>query len=243
MRYDALLFDFDGLLMDTEAIHIVAWEVYLKEYGLRATEEQLAHGVGMTDARVAENFKAMLGLKPAISKIVSDKADIYYRMLGEADLRPLPGVVDLLAGGTKAGFALGVCSSSQSREVELGLRRMLEGMSRRGEGNLPADPRKVFRHICCGDVVEATRRKPEPDLYLLAAKAMGVAPGKCLALEDSPSGSKAAVAAGMGCVCALTRYTRNMEFPEGVRKVNSLAEVAADPERFGLPFSRASAVP
>jgi len=226
-NHTAIVFDFDGLLIDTEIIHIRSWEEFFRSIHVKAERSAFSQGVGKSDVDFAEILRRQFALDLSVGEIVRRKADLYRRMLAVEPLAPEPGVAELIDSCASVGFPIAVASSSVRFEVELGLRRMFEAM---GKGT---STREVFRAVCCGDEVE--KRKPAPDLYLLAAQRLELPPAACLALEDSPDGSRAALAAGMQCIAVGSEYTRGMEFPAGIREIDSVAEIASNPVAFRLP--------
>ena len=122
---------------------------------------------------------------------------------------PEPGVVALVERGRELGMRLGVASSSRRLWIDATLRSL--GLS------------DAFDAIVSGDDVE--RGKPDPQIYLLAARQLGVAPHRCLAIEDAPKGVQSARAAGMAVLGVRTPYTAHLRLEGAERIVDSLADL------------------
>lgn len=184
MKTKALLFDFDGLILDTETTEFSVWQTIYREYGqemLPETWGQVIGGYGIS------NFDGAIHL----AELVGDRADVQAlraRFRSESDaliLRQpiLPGVVDYLNDARCLGLCLAVASSSPHNWVDTHLARL--GLADR------------FDVIICGDDVPPGRTKPHPDLFLKALDALGIKAGEAIVFEDSPNGITAARAAGI----------------------------------------------
>ena len=180
----ALIFDFDGLILDTETTEFRVWQSIYHEYGQEMYPEtwgQVIGGYGIS------NFDGAVHL----ADLVGDGANVEElraRFRSESDamiLRQpvLPGVVDYLDEGQRLGLHLAVASSSPHSWVDTHLAR-LELADR-------------FDVIICGDDVPPGRTKPHPDLFLKALDAMGIQADEAIVFEDSPNGVKASITAGI----------------------------------------------
>jgi HAD superfamily hydrolase (TIGR01509 family) len=205
---DALVFDFDGLILDTEWTKYTAVSEAFAAHGVELPVDEWREAVGRTDSRHWTDW-----LEDAVGAPI-DRATIYpagvARSLALLDAEVVrPGVVELLDAATRRGIALAVASSSPSDWVEPHLDRL---------GLLAGFDAVVTRE----DVVAT---KPAPDLYLAAVAAIGAVPARSVALEDSAHGCTAAVAAGLRCVVAPNRLTRRQDFDHADLVVTSLADV------------------
>jgi HAD superfamily hydrolase (TIGR01509 family) len=168
---DALLWDFDGVLADTEPAHQASWNAVLKPYGIQFTWEQyLKECVGIADFKLAER----LNVPPEVVPLKQQ----HFRDALERTPPFLPGTLDLLHE-LAPRFRMAVVSSSFRREIGPPIERA---------GLLP-----MFEAVICGDDVQ--RLKPNPDPYLLAVARLGVR--SPLVIEDSDSGVAAGRAAGL----------------------------------------------
>lgn len=206
---DALIFDFDGLICDTEGCLAQAAERVFLQHGVGFPFERWLDVIGTSSPN---NFwvpwlEELVG-EPIDEREVLDEFD-RHNMAATAELVANPGVDQLLDMADDEGIAVGVASSSSSRWVT-GLLDQLGLLHR-------------FSHVLTrGDVVHA---KPAPDLYLLAAKRFKSNPVQCVALEDSRNGSLAAVAAGMPCIVVPNELTQHQDLSHATRRVASLADV------------------
>ena len=177
----AVVFDNDGLTLDTETVWTRGEEALFARRGLEFTQTHKLELVGTAAPVAAGKLAAMLGAEPG------DGAAIYgeLRELVLAELAqgcaPMPGAVDLLAALRQRGVPLGLCSNSPRAFVDLALR--VSGLE------------SAFDATLAGD--EVAHPKPAPDPYRAVCAALGATPADCVALEDSPTGAESARAAGL----------------------------------------------
>lgn len=199
----ALVFDFDGLMVDTETVIIEAWERIHAHDGFSADRAVLHALVGHTDivqdvwtAYPPNHDKHSLGRRwRDLSRSLMDAAPV------------LPGVHELLDSARAAGLRLAVASNSNRPHVENHLR--LRGLD------------TLFDAICTRDEVQ--HPKPAPDVYLEALRRLGVAPGETLAFEDSVPGHLAAHRAGLRVIVIPGPSTLHDEFPHAALRLPTLA--------------------
>jgi len=203
-----LVFDFDGLIVDTEWPEYRAVAECFEAHGLDYPPERWVHVIGSSwDIDWVSQLEADLG-RPVDRAELLDRRRSRARELREP-LHLLPGVRTLLDAAEAAGLALAVASSSPRDWVEPHLDRL---------GLLP----KFALTRCRDDVAEA---KPAPDLYLAACVGLGVDPSCTVALEDSANGVTAANAAGMRSVAVPNRLTRYLDLSHAHLVVDSMAEL------------------
>lgn len=209
-RLGALLFDFDGLIVDTETPTFAAVAEIFTDHG---TELDLAWWrsiIGTADhPHWSEVLAAQLG-RPVDRHALLAERESRRRALLEAET-VRPGVVELLDAADAAGVSAAVASSSPLDWVAGHLERL--GLAHR------------FHHLTTRDDVggDARRTKPAPDLFLHAADRLGVPPGACVVLEDSPYGVAAARAAGMAVVAVPSPMTAPLDFNGADAVLPSLA--------------------
>ncbi|MGI6113619.1 MAG: HAD family hydrolase [Mahellales bacterium] len=198
----ALIFDMDGVLMDSEPVIKAAAIAGLKEFGVDAKIDDFEPFVGMGEDRfiggVAEKYGVpyRLEMKKRVYEIY---VDIVADNLGIYD-----GVQQFLLEMKERGYVLALASSADKVKVEANLR--VTGIAA-----------SIFAAIVCGEDVE--KKKPFPDIYLYAAQKIGVSPNNCLVVEDAISGIKAAKAAGMQCIAVTSSFGRDVLEKEGADAV------------------------
>ena len=191
-----ILFDFDGLILDTETPIFQAWKEKFREYGKELLLEEWAQILGKSNDELGpiEGFLNDIPDPEIRERVLAEvTADEHARVKRE---QPLPGVVDLLKKSRQTGLKLGIVSSSERKWVHSNLERL---------GLLD-----YFDHTSCADdVVEA---KPDPALYQLGLKKMDLSPDRIVVLEDSPFGVLAAKRAGLFCIAVPNQLTSRMTF-------------------------------
>ncbi len=229
----ALVFDCDGVLADTERDgHRVAFNQAFGELGLplewsvETYQEKLkvAGGKERMATELTPEFVAANGL-PAEPEGQAEllagwhrrKTAIYTDMVSVGRLPPRPGIGRVIAEADDAGWALAVASTS----AEPSVRAILEQAA-----GIERVPRFV---VLAGDIVE--RKKPAPDIYLLALERLGTSPAETLVIEDSRNGLLAAVAAGLRCVMTVNGYTEHEDASEAVLVVTSLGDAGGETTR------------
>ncbi len=206
------IFDCDGLLADTETPDYDAWREIYEEQGLHLPVEMWAHTIGAAKGQSLNDWHAPLAeaAGPDYDRdAVRDRRQAFYQAaIGK--LTPMPGVLALLDALDEAQIPCAVASNSDREWVD----RILDitGLTPR------------FQTIATADEVE--HPKPAPDIYLLAARRLGVPPQRCAAFEDSPRGLAAAHAAGMFTVAVPTAMTRHFAFEQAHHIVESLEKLA-----------------
>jgi len=177
MPLAAVLFDNDGLTLDTEPAWTRAEQALFARHGSTFTMEHKRALLGTAPVEAAGKLEAMLGID-------GDRlnAELYELVLEEVatGVEPMPGAVDLLEALRAEGIPAGLVSNSRRGFVERGIRS--------------AGLERAFAVIVTAE--EVARPKPAPDAYVAAAVALGAAPGECAVLEDSPTGLAAGRAAG-----------------------------------------------
>lgn len=215
-----VIFDCDGVLVDSEPIANRVLAELLSEAGVpTTTEESMVRYTGRSISGVCEEVEAQLGRPLALRGGVTDFYGEYRTRVFAAfhqSLAPIDGVARALDRITSAGHPASrtcVASSSSPDRIELSLQ--LTGLFERFEG-------RVF------SALEVARGKPEPDLFLHAARKMGSLPSECVVVEDSVYGARAGVAAGMsvlGFCSGVAGSDPETLAGEGVRVFRSMEEL------------------
>jgi HAD superfamily hydrolase (TIGR01509 family) len=210
MRYDLVIFDNDGVLVDSEPISNRLLAAYLTELGHPTSyEDSVRDYMGSALHRVHD-----LVLERTGQRLPDDFDEVFHSRVFAAfrrQLRPVPGVVDVLEKLTVDGTSYCVASSGSHERIRVGHRTT--GLDRW------FDDTRIFSSEDVG------RGKPAPDLFLHAAERMGAVPARCVVVEDSPLGVRAAVAAGMD-VYGFTAMTPAPKLAGATRLFADMGELA-----------------
>ena len=179
----------DGLLVETESIHVRAWQEFLRLRGIEAPKGFCESLVGTSIRDNVITSQRVLGLEGDVKELTRERDAFYLEMLEKEDLTPLPGVPALFDLAETSRLPLAVCSSSPPDQLAVILPRVLEAT-----GRAPR-PEEFFDVMVCGQ--DVIHQKPAPDIYVKCAGELGVPPGECLTFEDSVAGAAASAAAGM----------------------------------------------
>ena len=205
----ALIFDLDGLIADTERLHYQAYRQALSEMGVDLCESDYGEHWVRWGKGIAE-WVATHGLALDSHALRQRKAQHYLDLLGSS-LRPMEGALEVLAGFHRQ-MRMALASSSYRDAID----GVLAGLK-------IAD---FFEVIVSG--LDVRRVKPEPDLFLKAARDLGVEPAQCLVLEDAEKGVLAAHRAGMRCIAVPNDYTRHHDFSAATTICSSLKEITPE---------------
>ncbi|MGW0999435.1 HAD family hydrolase [Streptomyces sp. NPDC002520] len=210
MRYDLILFDNDGVLVDSEPISNRLLAEYLTELGHPTTyEDSIRDYMGAAMHRIHD-----LVLERTGQRLPDDFDDVFHARVFaafERELKPVAGVADVLEKLAADGVPYCVASSGSHERIRVGHRTT--GLDRWFTED------RIFSSQDVG------RGKPAPDLFLYAAERMGVAPERCAVVEDSPLGVRAAVAAGMD-VYGFTAMTPAERLAGAGQLFSSMGELA-----------------
>ena len=204
---EALIFDFDGLILDTETPEFVVLQEIYAEYNAELSIEkwgQIIGGRGASDFDPLAELEELAGISIARDALKERWQSESHRRI-ERNLI-LPGVLELLAEAEQRGLKLAVASSSPHSWVDAHLTR-LKLFDR-------------FPHIVCAD--DVTRTKPSPELFLLALSKLNVRADRAVIFEDSPNGVQAANAAGVPVVAVPNPVTSQLAFSGENLRLESL---------------------
>ena len=209
----AVILDLDGVMVDSEPVHQRAFEMLLARHGIvrQFTEEEYGrYFVGIPVKENAEWLITHFDLRGEPADIIAEREAIYEAMLKDpASLIPMPGVFALIDALSARGLPLGVASGSPRGQVDTILRGL--GIAAR------------FRAVVGGTDVPHT--KPAPDVYERAAQELGIAPARCVAIEDSETGIASAKAAGLRAIAVPNRYTAHQDLSHADARVARLEQV------------------
>lgn len=207
----AIVFDMDGLMVDSEPLSQQAWDEYLRPYGQQLSEEIVQSIIGLRADVSTPIIKDLFNLPEPVPIIIHKRAAIYSQIRAKG-VPTMPGLHALQAEIARRGIPWAVATSSPRIHAVEVLDHL--GLQERCQA------------IAAGD--EVTHGKPNPDIYLLAAERLGLPPQDCLALEDSGPGSLAASRAGMTVIAIPNVQTKTADFSHVHYLYHSLENVLAN---------------
>jgi HAD superfamily hydrolase (TIGR01509 family) len=188
----AVIFDMDGVVVDSEPYSVQALLDILRQYGIEPTADDLRRSYGR---RVRDDFVdyfTRYSVTADVTTAIAHKHARYYH-LAAGHLQPFPGVMSLLKRLCDCGYRLALASSGDRVKVAFGM----QALSLHG----------AFETVVTGD--DVAHSKPDPEIYLTAAQRLGVRPAICVAIEDAPAGVEAAKRAGMRCIAVTNSVARD----------------------------------
>jgi HAD superfamily hydrolase (TIGR01509 family) len=203
---EAVIFDVDGVLTDSEPLHLEATNRVLSEHGKALDEEENKEYLGLDERDFWRKVAARFELKADPDALGAQRVEVYLELMKDG-LLPMPGVPECITGMLMRGLSLAAASSSSRRVVDATLAEL--GLQ------------KSFQAVVCGD--EVARSKPDPEIFLKAAERLGVPPENCLVIEDAPHGIQAAREAGMLPVAVLNQYNIDLDLTAAERIFSGLA--------------------
>ena len=185
-----VLFDLDGVLVDSESFICKAAIMMFDELGLKVKPVDFHPFVGTGENMYLGGVAESYGLKPDIERIKARTYEIY-REIVKGNLSPLPGAHEFISVCREKGFKLALATSTDWIKMEINLKEI----------GLSPD---TFQSVVTGLDVE--NKKPFPDIYMKAAANLGLIPSECLVVEDAVSGIKAGKSAGCRCLAVTTSF-------------------------------------
>jgi HAD superfamily hydrolase (TIGR01509 family) len=188
----AVIFDLDGVLIDSEPLHMEAWRRFCKKTGRHLSRKQLEDAIGHYDAAVVRPWFGKHLTDKEVEEVVRQKFKEYYALLSEK-FPTFPGVrecVETLA----RGFRLAIATSEWRASIELAAERL--GIT-------------SYIEASCGKE-DVTHHKPHPEIYLKLTRMMELSPEEVAAVEDSPAGVRSARAAGCKCIGVTNSFSEEV---------------------------------
>lgn len=186
--YRAALFDMDGTLVDNSEVHVRAFELFCNRYRVSDWREKLNRAFGMGSDDIMRMLLPEAVIEQKGLKALGDEKEKIYREIYAPEIRPVAGLVALLELLNRSGIRCAVGSSGCRDNVEFVLDKCNIGT--------------FFEARISGDMV--TRCKPEPEIYITAANALGVKIEECIIFEDARAGFEAAKRAGAGLIVGIS---------------------------------------
>ena len=194
-KIKAILFDLDGVIVDSEPLHFEAHKKILKDYGIELTlEEYLDFGVAKGDSNLYREVSERFGVSIDNKEMAKRKKQAYWEILDKKG-ELMPGILEILQNFSKK-YDLAIVSSG----VKISVEHVLDKF----------DIKNYFRVIVTGD--DVVELKPFPDVYLKAIELLDFDKKYCIAIEDSETGIAAAKSAGIKCIAIPNDFTKNQDF-------------------------------
>ena len=211
----AFLFDLDGVVVDSNALHVASWQEVARRQGFDCPDPEHIGKCGLRTVAVIRDLLRWPVSEAEAVRLGFEKEEIYREWIRRDGIPAVPGVADFLAKARRAGLPCAVGSSAPRANVDLCLAAL--------------DLADYFLATVSGEDVR--RGKPAPDIFLRAAEGLGAAPEDCLVFEDAPAGIDAAHAAGMKVVALCTSHA-----PEEIAAADAIAMdfTVLSPERLPL---------
>jgi beta-phosphoglucomutase len=185
-----VLFDMDGVLVDSESFICKAAIMMFSELGMSVSPEDFQPFVGMGENRYIGGVAEKYGLEVDIEQVKARTYSIYGDIV-HGKLLPLPGAHEFIVKCRNKGLKLALATSADKVKMEINMKEI-------------SLPRSTFNTIITG--LDVIKKKPHPDIYLKAAEKLGLKPDVCLVVEDAVSGIKAGKAAGCRCLAVTSSF-------------------------------------
>jgi HAD superfamily hydrolase (TIGR01509 family) len=206
----AVIFDMDGVLVDSEPFGFEALRRVMTRHGLPYSEEENAEFLGRTTLDSCRILKARHGFAASAETLADWYVEHMLEQIGRGPV-PMAGVPEVLRQVRAAGYRMALASSAEVRVIEANLAALAI--------------RPLFEAVVSG--TQVARGKPAPDVFLAAADRLATPPAQCLVIEDSRNGLLAAKAAGMRCAVVPCSYTRGQDLREADHRLDALPELLA----------------
>ena len=181
----AVIFDMDGVLVDSEPVHFRSNCITMEQYGIKLDYEYYKHFIGSTNPAMWKEMHEYFGIKDKTwQELLAENDEILKKIVDTEGYPEIEGAAALVRELSKQNYLLAVASSSKKEKI-------IQNMDALGIRN-------CFDVLVSG--VDLEHPKPAPDIFLHAAELLGVSPSECLVIEDSNNGVRAAKAAGMACL-------------------------------------------
>lgn len=205
----AVIFDMDGVIIDSEPLHLEVCIDLFKKLGLNFCEKEYSTFIGVSNTSMWTTLKEKYNLKQSLEELVEIQAKANLDCIKGKDISPIAGVRELLSELKSNNIKIALASSSPVEGIELVLSKF--------------NIREYFSDVVSGEGLK--RGKPAPDIFLKAAELIGIEPENCAVVEDSNHGVSAAKAAGMKCLGFQNTNSGNQDISKADVIVNTMREV------------------
>lgn len=180
----AVLWDMDGTLVDSEEYHWLSWRDTMQSEGVTITHDQFLKTFGQRNDSILPQWLNSAATPESIVRIGDSKEELYRKLVHEGRIEPLPGVLEWIERLREQGWRQAVASSAPRKNIEV----VLDAMGLAG----------FFDALVSAE--DVTAGKPDPQVFQKGAERLGMAPARCIVVEDAVPGVEAARRAGMRCI-------------------------------------------
>ena len=210
----AVIFDLDGVIIDSEPLHFRLETQMFTELGITMTDSEYKSYIGTNGHDMFSQIKERFGLNRSVEELVKEERRRYLDILKEEDIPVIPGIPELVGALSDAGMHLAVASSAPHEQIDL----VMDGSDT--EDGLG----RFFPVRVSGDDVD--RSKPHPAIFLKTAELLGIAPEDCWVIEDSENGIISALSAGMSCIAFENPNTGYQNLTRANRRILEIGDAA-----------------
>ncbi|UZW15257.1 HAD family phosphatase [Clostridium pasteurianum] len=205
----AFIFDMDGVIIDSEPIHFEIDTKTMKHFGVEISNKELEKYVGMTNPEMWKLIKDDYNITESINEIINYQLGSKIKILRESNIEPIEGIKELIFQLKNENISIAVASSSPRKFIQ--------------EVLIKFNLIDCFQYIVSGE--EVAKGKPAPDIYIEAAKQLGVNTEHCIVIKDSRNGVLAAKNAGMKCIGYRNINSGNQNLSQADIVIKSIKEV------------------
>lgn len=210
MPLKAVLFDMDGVIVDTEPLHRKAYFKTFEDLGIHVSEEFYTSFTGLSTKKVCEKLIEKFNLTDSVEEISTQKRKYFkYFFDNDSDFNLLPDVLDLIKNYHENGIKLILASSASENTINWVFDKF--------------DLNQYFSGKISGDTL--TESKPNPEIFEIAAKLSAEIKGNCLVIEDSTNGILAANSAGIFCVAYKSKHSKKQNYENANLVINDFTEI------------------
>jgi len=200
----------DGVIINSEPLHHKVEREIVEELGGKLSDEEVASFVGTTDYNMWSKIKKKFNFKLSVEELIEMKKERFMKEIDEIQL--VPNFMDFMLSLYKKGYLMAIASSNNRKIVDTIVNKF--------------QLYKYMKFIISGE--EVKRSKPDPEIFLTAAKKMNVTPSDCIVIEDATNGVKAAKAAGMKCIGLKNTDTGKQDLSEADLIIENFNELSLD---------------
>jgi HAD superfamily hydrolase (TIGR01509 family) len=209
-KLKAIIFDMDGVIIDSEPLHFKLEKELLEELGGKINKKEHEAFVGTTDYYMWKTFKGKFNLKYSVEEMIKIKKERFIENIHKIEL--VDNFYEFMLKMYEEGFLMGLASSNNKNAVDAIVKKFQLD--------------KYLKFIISGE--EVSKGKPNPEIFLTAAKKMNVKPSECLVIEDATNGITAAKSAGMKCIGLKSSNSGNQDLSKADLVINNFNELSLD---------------